>query len=176
MKKVIMMAVAAVFAVSVANAQGWFVSGTVGYNDVQDESTSFRIMPSLHKVLNDKWAVGIGLGYMETKPEGGDKRSMFGFEPSLIRTVRIADWFYYTPSVYVGVAFGKEGDAKATVIDGGIKPLSFELRPSSQWGFSFSAGDLSYTNTKPKDGDSTGEFNFDINSISNFETSVRFYF
>lgn len=69
MKKIIMMAVMAVAAVS-ANAQVW-VGGSLGFNtekakfgDVELSSgTSFEISPEVGYNLNEKWAVALALGY-----------------------------------------------------------------------------------------------------------------
>lgn len=66
MKKIIMMAVMAVAAVS-ANAQVW-VGGSLGFNNSKDDGaessvTQFEIKPEVGYSLNENWDVALGIGY-----------------------------------------------------------------------------------------------------------------
>lgn len=193
MKKIVLFTLALAFAVS-ANAQNrWYVEGSVGADytkvkDVDPATTSFNIMPSIHYMFNENWAVGLGLKYGYAKAsdmlffgntlEGTSTVNSFGVVPSLTYFMKLGDKFYYTPELSVNYTYTTwkiEGEeAKINTFGAGIAPLSFEFRPTSCIGLNVSAGALEFNSTKVKDGDTVSNLGLNLNT--NFTFGFRFYF
>lgn len=187
MKKIIFFAVFMCFAVcAVAQDSGWFITGNVGVSmDDQkdfvngDKLTSFTIAPTVHKMISDKWALGLGLSFEYQKAKEADtKYNLFSIEPSAIYFVRICDKFYYTPTIFFGVGFGENhADQDITAFSGGLKPFSFEFRPCDSFALTFCAGDLSYSSIKyEKDRAKGTHKNFNLSLKDKFEVGFRYYF
>ena len=90
MKKILMTIAAAFVAVSM-NAQG-YIGGTVGFGTttdktgaVEDKTTSFVIAPEIGMSLDDKFGVGIAIGFGYDKHEAGLETSTttFSLKPYL---------------------------------------------------------------------------------------------
>lgn len=183
MKKIVLFTLALAFAVS-ANAQNkWYVEGSVGATNVSMKDagslTTIKIMPSIHYMFNENWAVGLGLGWDYTKdvdksetPNITDKTNEFSVAPSLTYFMKLGDKFYYTPELVVSYTRGKE--SKVNTIGAAIAPLSFEFRPTDCIGINFAAGTLGFASEKGKVGNALNTLNFDLNSGAT--VAFRFYF
>ena len=72
MKKLLLVAVLAVFSVSIS-AQGlkgtWFAGGEISYSDVNDVKSTM-ILPVIGTFVSPSVAVGIGAGYLSVKEDG----------------------------------------------------------------------------------------------------------
>ncbi len=183
MKKILMSAVAMIFAAGVVNAQSpWSLGGSVGFNFGKDsektKTTSFSINPEVGYMLNDNWGITLGLEYSmdKTKADGEDavtNSSLFGVALGAIYKYQIVDKFFYAPTVKVGYSKENEGD-KDSVIEANLNFLRFEYRPACHWGFSLGFGGLGYTNTKPKGGDAENKFG--LNVLDQTTVGFTYYF
>lgn len=69
MKKLVVTSLVALFTVSSANAGQWFVGGSVGFDTAKDDHTSFEVAPEIGYKLNDKWDIGLDLGFAKVTYE-----------------------------------------------------------------------------------------------------------
>jgi hypothetical protein len=88
MKKVILMAAAAVMVAMGANAQGkvW-VGGTLGFNTIEEgpyKVNAVDFAPEVGYNITDKWGVGLGFGFSQVTVDNGQTEesvSSFGIAP-----------------------------------------------------------------------------------------------
>lgn len=194
MKKIILLVAAISMATFSVNAQkGWFVGGsiggefnttttTIGGHDDDVKSSNFSIVPSINKMFGEKWSVGLGLGYAYSKFENEETQGEFVLMPNLTYYMQLSDKFYYTPSLNIGLGFGKYNfeDEDVDALDvfefgANIRPLSFEFRPTEGIGINFAAGSLGYTSATAKIND-TKQTNSDFSFGFNQAATVTFKF
>jgi hypothetical protein len=141
-------------------------------------------------MFNDNFGVALDLGYTSTNFKGlksdltaapDHKTNAFGAGLSGLYSLKITDKFFYTPSLRLGFASGKEWDdidnapeTKTTTISAGLELLGFEFRPSCHWGLTLGFGGINWSNEKVKDGDTTSNLNLGI--INGTEVGFKYYF
>lgn len=188
------------FLATTLNAQEkkWFLGGTIGVEfldseiDFEDGESNGRvntysIIPSIHRMVSKKFAVGLSVGYTHVNYKDYDsKTNLFTFMPSLTYFCHLGSKFYYTPMFGIGAGFGKQTgvyDVDLYSFYAGVEPLSFEFRPTSRIGVNFSAGELSYSRYKMENDTNdfvesacatSDSFKFRLND--SFKFSFRYYF
>lgn len=87
MKKIILSAAMMLAAVSFANAQ-WFIGGSVGVQTTKNNEdasiTNYYVSPRFGYILNEKWMLGLGLGYTGTVTKSNGLKintNFFNFAP-----------------------------------------------------------------------------------------------
>ena len=194
MKKIILFVAVLSFVTMTASAQnGWFVGGSISgeFSKVKLEldgtsgdtkTSTFSIVPSINKMFGN-WSVGLGLGYEHTKYDDQDKEGQFVLIPNVTYYLKIADKFYYTPGLNVGVGFGTYkydddiADDDIFSFSAAIKPLSFEFRPTECIGINFAAGSIGYGMKQYKEGDykeTYSDFFFGLNTGAT--VTFKFFF
>lgn len=184
MKKILMIAVMAVAAVS-ANAQ-WWIGGEIGLNttggsiknkiaDVTvtaDKTTNvdFTIAPEIGYNINDNWAVAAKLVFKHDEYNGGITNS-FNINPYVRYTFVKAGNFsvFCDGGVSYGISHDKGDNANTNNLSVGLNPgISYAISPKV--GLVAHIGDLSYNTSWYKDGDyknTDNKFNVGLwNSIS----------
>lgn len=142
MKKLLLL-VAAVAAFSTATAQkGTFaLGGTVGFNTAKDAGSNFTIAPSVDYFVSNKISIGLNLAYSNLKPEGKDAINTFGVGVGATYYVTLADNFYYTPGLGVGITTQKDVDTGFGI---NLQAVAFEFRPTKKIGIMFGCGGIEY--------------------------------
>lgn len=159
MKKTLCAIVIALIAgTAISNAQNsWFLSTTFNTEVQANIDTKIRVWTvgvgvGMHKMLNDKFSLGINLSYANTgssaswdwlsgRVSASDNLLMVGID--LASYIRLADKLYYVPELEAGAAFlFGEGVGFAA----GLSPLGLEFRPGAEKvGIRFNIINLSYT-------------------------------
>lgn len=165
MKKLfLVVALAAITFGASAQQKGDFtLGGTLSLSSVTDGDTDFSIAPSAEYFLTDKASVGLSLAYIKMDSESIDA---FGFGVSYNRYYKLAEKFYYTPNVYVALAFPTDMD---TSFAAGITLVGFEFRPSNHIGLNFSCGGFQYAG-------SSGYHNIGFSINSTPQLGFKYYF
>ena len=170
----------------------WYLGGMLGFvvntgkhedgSNVTDDpkNTEFDIIPTLGYVINDKWAVALGIGYtsFSTKTvndiDGNNvdlksKSGQFVIMPKVGYFKQLTNNLYCIPYFYVGFGFGNSYDEEYDFIDEQVvkinenKLSSFEIGVapslkyflSDYWAISLSYGKLYYQNTTKTDKENT---------------------
>ena len=82
MKKIMMTLAAAFVAVTMSAQNNMYIGGTAGFQSKTDGiDNSFTIAPEFGVSLNDKWGVGVSLGFTNLKDDTGAKANVFAFNP-----------------------------------------------------------------------------------------------
>lgn len=172
MKKLVMMAVMAIVAVS-ASAQV-YLGGSLGYKNVDMESkedalNTLTINPEIGYNLDDNWAIGIGLGFGYSK-QGDASTTTFTVNPYARYTFARIDKvkFFLDGSVEFGTVKPKDVDAQ-NAWGIGIKPgIAFDV--NDKISLVAHVGFLGYEDTHKIDGNKTFGLNLDNN------LSLGFYY
>jgi long-subunit fatty acid transport protein len=170
MKKIMMTLVAIAMATTM-NAQ-WYVGGGVGYNYAKDKNTdvtsnTFRIIPEVGYNLNEKWALGITVGYGESrvkvKNAGTEKVKTFQVSPYARYTFVKFDHVNLFIDGGVGYKHEDYAGMKTNTFGIGLKP-GVAVNLNEKLSFVAHVGFLGYENEKVKGDDkSTNSFGFDLN-------------
>lgn len=130
MKKLFFIACFALAAVTAANAQ-WYVGGNVSYarssstsertgqEKSETTNTGFEITPRVGYIFNDRWSVGLGLGYKFAKQAEGDnesKQDAYSVSPYARFNV-----FYFGPFSIAAEAMAGYGKSKFRPMDPSVK-------------------------------------------------------
>lgn len=193
MKKILMIAVMAVAAVS-ANAQ-WYIGGSFGLNFTKatkdaDSQTTLNIAPEVGYNINDNWAVGaqVGFGMVNnlldisegSANETGTSFTITPYARYTFAKTGIASFFCdgyvsfssqnygYNDFYKTTVKYGKSG----SVFSVGIRP-GISLKASDKVSLVAILGNLSYT--KNSDDVLGGGSNFGINADNN-DISLGVYY
>jgi hypothetical protein len=155
MKK-IMMTLAAVAVAATMNAQV-YLGGSIGFESTSSDGNSetfFSIMPEIGYNLNEDWAVGIVLGYGESrdkvKKTTVDKIKSFTINPYARYTFAKFDKVNLFVDGGVSYTNIKENDIKTNVFSVGLKP-GVAVNLNEKLSFVAHAGFLGYTNSKTDD-------------------------
>ena len=130
------LAVASLFGAANANAEGWFIGGSLGYwhessNANQDFSTNtLTILPEAGYNFNSKWAVGTQIGYEMVSICGANSDGhMFQFNPyarwSYFRTSNNLVQLFLDGTVGIGVGgLTYDGDSEGNAVTWkvGVRP------------------------------------------------------
>ena len=158
----------------------WYLGGMLGFTaqtekhiDGSNESkgpktTNFNIIPSFGYVINDKWAVGLGIGYesqsvktIGTDLDGNDvdlknKFGQFVIMPRVGYFRQLTNNLYCIPYFYIGFGFGSTKDesigfdGQVTTLEGKISSFEVGIAPSlkyffsNYWAISLAYGKLYY--------------------------------
>lgn len=191
MKKNLILIVAVLLTSTFAFAQSgkMFVTGTLGYNNINNSSTyktnnvtttvdeptssDFNIFGQFHYMVTDNIAVGLGLGYDQSRAwyrvvnntNLNNYSSMFHIVPSVIYFINITDNFKYAPELFLDFGFGSltherwDGLNNAIVNEKddqslfgiALMPLSFNYNFNKNIALTFSLGEISYNMYKRTD-------------------------
>ena len=186
----------------------WYLGGMLGFTvqtqkhiDGSNESkgpktTNFDIIPSFGYVINDKWAVGLGIGYASTctktfesdidgnEVELKNRVGQFVFVPRVGYYKQLTNNLYCIPYFYIGFGFGNTSnesilfgevvktEGKISSFEVGIAP-SLKYFFSNYWAISLAYGKLYYqgiTNTPDKENsdhtNKTASYGLDLNLTS----------
>lgn len=152
MKKILLLAVVAVMAVS-ASAKNWYLGGSLGYSHEEQEIEGeklkgdvFSIAPELGYNLNENWAVGASLNYTWVK----DAYNMFAINPyaryTYFRTENNLVNLFVDGGFGIGYQKPDEGDS-TTVWNIGFKP-GIALNVTEKFSFVAHVGFLGYADNK----------------------------
>jgi len=187
MKKILMIAVMAVAAVS-ANAQ-WYIGGSFGLNFTKatkdaDSQTTLNIAPEVGYNINDKWAVGaqVGFGMANnltnlTLTEGNLTGTSFTIAPYVRYTFAKTGIASFFADGYVGFSSTNfrdnvKYDKSGSVFSIGVRP-GVSLKASDKVSLVAILGNLGYT--KYSDDVFRGGSNFGINA-DNTDISLGVYY
>lgn len=166
MKKIIIMMVAVFAAVSVKaqdKSYDAYVGGGISFATQSydgDSETMFVITPEIGYSLNDKFGLGVVLGY-GTEGSGSEKYTMFAVKPYVRHNVASIGNVNFILDYQVGYQNAGYKDAKTNTYQIGIAPgLAYSV--NSRLAVVTHLGFLGYTNSKPDvDGaKATNEFGF----------------
>ncbi|HET8808649.1 MAG TPA: porin family protein [Flavobacteriaceae bacterium] len=194
MKKGLLIAAIAVFGFTSANAQetsnggfaqgDLFISGAVGFGSQKTgdaKTNSFEIAPRLGYFVSENIAVGIALGYQNSKSEDA-----LGNETEDISTLALGAFgrYYFMPANQFSL-FGQLGveylSTEYNIADVKVSGFGASLAPgisyfvSNNFALEATFGILGYSTVEPDGGESTDTFQFgvDMNDI-NFGIVYKF--
>lgn len=185
MKKILMIAVMAVAAVS-ANAQ-WYIGGSFGLNFTKatkdaDSQTTLNIAPEVGYNINDKWAVGAQVGFgmannLTNGLEGNLTGTSFTIAPYVRYTFAQTGIASFFADGYVGFSSTNfRGNAKfdksGSLFSIGVRP-GVSLKASDKVSLVAILGNLGYS--KYSDEVFGGGSNFGINA-DNTDISLGVYY
>lgn len=179
MKKLLLLGAFAAFGlVSAQNSEGqsegfkgkWFVMGQAGFNTTLDGTVnSYSILPAVGTFIAPTVAVGGAVGYAGSSVKNSDvSNGLFVVQPLVRKYWGITDNLYIFGQASVPLGFGKNTDASGT--DTKYTAYGIEVAPgldyflSSNWSIEAQFGVLGWSGTSVKDGGSTSDFNFGLNS------------
>ncbi|MEC3880405.1 outer membrane beta-barrel protein [Parapedobacter sp. 10938] len=194
MKKLLLTLTAAAAVTFAANAQTekgkTLLGGTVSYDyanvkDVDGNTQSFSIIPSVGVFVNDNVAVGLGIGYAWSQDDDGTDKVQSGeFSAAPFARLYKGDGnfkFFGQLSVPMGWGTSKaNGDKIASAERYGVELApGFAFFPTEKIGIEFSVKGLYYQNTTvtPEGGDgvSSNSFGLDASSFAP-RIGIQFYF
>ena len=175
MKKIMMTLVAIAMATTM-NAQ-WYVGGSVGFGSVKagsgDSETTYKVIPEVGYSFNDKWSVGVALGYAKGSCSFGN--SLQDYTQNVTTEV-------FSVNPYARYTFVNEGKF-SIFCDGGIgfeswKDMGTNFSVGLRPGFAFKASDkisleahigfVGFNTFSPKGGgDSSNSFGLDLTGVAN---------
>lgn len=181
MKKVLTLAIVALFAVSASAQEGSMYLGASGIgfwdevgtgfsydkNSIGDKTTAFGIAPEFGYFFADNMAVGIiaGFNYSKTDFEaGGEGKEMYLRINPYLRYFLLQQGNF---GLYLqgGVNYVRENESKTNTIGVGIIPgVSYAISPKFTATASF--GNLGYEYEKVDDADASSKFGLNLNSQS----------
>ena len=153
MKKILMTLAMGLMALTM-NAQ-MYVGGGIGFQsvtpEVGDGETSFKFVPEIGMLFNEKWAAGVQIGYISDQggAYGLGAESAFAFAPYARYTAaKLKNINFY---LYGGFDYIQSKNAKVTSFGVGITP-GVEVKLNEKVSFVALFGFLGYESTNP-DGD-----------------------
>lgn len=186
MKKILMIAVMAVAAVS-ANAQ-WYIGGSFGLNFTKatkdaDSQTTLNIAPEVGYNINDNWAVGAQVGFgmannLTNGVEGNLTGTSFTIAPYARYTFAktgiasfFADGYVSFSSTNFDASRNLKSDKSGSVFSIGVRP-GVSLKASDKVSLVAILGNLGYSKASDELG---GGSNFGINA-DNTDISLGVYY
>ncbi|MDD7247203.1 MAG: outer membrane beta-barrel protein [Prevotellaceae bacterium] len=175
MKKIIMMAVMAVAAVS-ANAQSW-VGGSLGFSNskvdgAESSVTQFEIKPEVGYSLNENWDVALGVGYSFNNESVNT--NAFEINPYVrYKFVKAGNFYAFCDGGLTYMTTHKQGAEKNMNVFGvGFNPgIGYDL--TEKVFLVAHIGDLSYAHGWQGDF-KTNAFNLSLTSNISFGAYVKF--
>lgn len=124
MRKLLVLALMVLLAQGVM-AKQWFIGGGVGYSSIDDVSTAYTITPEVGYMLNDKWDVGLDLGYssMDYDDDTLDDLSRFTVAPFARYNLVQFGSFNVLLKGSVGLHMDEEGDVDGTLFFINVLPM-----------------------------------------------------
>lgn len=192
MKKLILAAAIAVFGLNTVKAQEsagfkgkWFIMGAAGYNTTSDNQVrNYSILPAVGNFITPTVAVGAALGYTGTSIKDSDvKANAFIVQPLIRKYWGINDKLYIFAQGSVPLTFG-DGIISDDFYDVKYTSYGIQVAPgldyflSSHWSIETQFGLLGWSGTSIKDGDSTSDFEFGLNSglLSGVKFGIKYVF
>lgn len=189
--KNLLLSIAALFLLGLTNvnAQGfkgkWFILGQAGYGTEADgDVKNYSILPVVGTFVAPTTAVGLGVGYVGSKTDLANDASVtagdFIVQPFARQYWGITDNFFIFGQAAVPLAFGKitDKDGAGNKVDTKYTKYGIEIAPgidyflSPNFSIEASFGLVGWNAFKPKDGDTTNDFNINVNS--GFLNGVKF--
>ncbi|MFV0565318.1 MAG: DUF3575 domain-containing protein [Flavobacteriaceae bacterium] len=191
MKKIILTAMIAVLGFTMANAQEsegfkgkWFLMGQAGYNTTENNSIrNYSILPAVGNFIAPTVAIGGAIGYVGQSVKDSDaKTGAFIVQPLARKYWGINDKLYIFGQAAVPLEFGTITDAGNNDID--YTGYGFAISPgldyflSSHWSIEAQFGLLGWSGTSIKDGDSSSDFEFGLNSglLTGINIGIKYVF
>ncbi len=183
MRKILLSAVAMIIAVGALSAQEpkQFIGGSIFFDRTKSgeiKTTSIGVNPQFGVMFGEKWGVAVDFSYAETNLNfssylnemlGDKKNTSFGFGLTGLHMVKIADKFFFAPTLRAGY---ENGETALVVFNGevidtydndekfkytgfsiALNLLRFEFCPNDRWGFNLSFGGAGFVSTKRKGAD-----------------------
>lgn len=169
------------------NAQGfkgkWFILGQAGYGTEADGNVkNYSILPVVGTFVAPTTAIGLGVGYMGGEIGKKDDKTTTGtfiVQPLARQYWGVSDKFFIFGQASVPLGFGKNTEKVAGVkTDEKFTTYGIKIEPgidyflSSNFSIEASFGLVGWSAYKPKDGDTTNDFDIHINS--GFLNGVKF--
>lgn len=187
--KNLLLSIVALFLLGITNvnAQGfqgkWWIMGQAGYGTEADGNVKkYSILPVVGTFIAPTTTIGLGVGYLGTETGKGDVKKTEGtfiVQPLVRQYWPVAENFFIFGQAAVPLGFGKTTDKngstkttdKHTTYGIEIAPgIDYFLSPNFSIEASF--GLVGWNAYKPKDGDTTNDFNINVNS--GFLNGVKF--
>lgn len=175
MKKIILLLLVALFGLSSMYAQNWYLGGSLGIRTYSDAnsgqlSSTFSIIPEVGYNLNDKWMIGLQIGFGADSYKDSSTSTSFLFNP-------YARWTFYRIkdlSLFgdMGLTYQSSGvsNAKKNTYYIGVEPgLAYDINKS----FSLVAH-LGFIGFIGGDDKSINGFNLSANNNLSFGFYYRF--
>lgn len=196
MKKLILAAAIAVFGLNTVKAQEsagfkgkWFIMGQAGYGTSNDgDSQSYSILPAVGNFVGPTVAVGAAVGYIGSKKEESSvttKTNLFTVQPLVRKYWGINDKLFIFGQAKVPIGFGKN-TTEVSSVESEYKYTTYglEIAPgvdyflSSHWTVEAQFGLAAWNGTSVKDGDSTNDFSFGLDSglLSGVSFGLKYIF
>ncbi|MBP3613150.1 MAG: hypothetical protein J6J14_08145 [Rikenellaceae bacterium] len=167
MKKILLV-LAVVFGLSttaMAQQKGdAFIGGAIGFSAGTDQSASFGLAVEGGGFVANRLALSGELAYNLV----GGEIHVVTAGPKLSYYARLADKFYYTPSISVMAVYANAGGYDTGGIGVGLGLAGFEFRPTPHFGMNVNLFSLS--------GMFSDEFTFSVDMMMNTSVSFRYYF
>ena len=168
MKKIMMTLVAIAMATTM-NAQ-WYVGGTVGYSHENDKNYDvktnvFKLLPEVGYNLNEKWALGLKIGYAYTKSGESESTNMFIVNPYARYTfVKLEKVNFFCDGGFE-YDYTKHGDASANGFGINLRP-GVAVNLNEKVSFVAHIGKFGWETSKWKDAESVNNVNLGIDLAS----------
>ncbi|SMG40560.1 hypothetical protein [Sphingobacterium psychroaquaticum] len=190
MKKLLLSIIALAFIGGTAvHAQGfkgkWFIMGEAGYGTQSDGNVkNYSVLPVVGTFVAPTTVVGLGVGYLGSEDKTGVladvvKSNAFIAQPLVRKYWGVADNFFIFGQAAVPVTFGKgTTEDNGTKVEQKFTGYGIQLSPgidyflSSKFSIEASFGLAGWTAVKPKDGETSNDFNIGINS--GFQNGLKF--
>ncbi|WP_290535159.1 outer membrane beta-barrel protein [Alistipes sp.] len=184
MKRILLCALAILASVQLATAQNKgekYIGGSlgvstisIGFDGTSASTTGFGIAPEFGVFVADRLRLGGSLAY-NLSSSSGDTMHTLTLGPNLAYYIKLCDRFYYTPEIGIGFAYVSLYNTSGYGFSTGLSCGSFEFRPSTHCGLSFSLLTLQYTWLSYSDFGINGHitaFNFGVSPTIGF----KYYF
>lgn len=141
-----------------------FIGGAIGFSAGTDSSTSFGLAVEGGGFVANRLALSGEVAYNLV----GGEIHVVTAGPKLSYYARLADKFYYTPSLSVTAVYLNAGGYDTGGIGVGLGLAGFEFRPTKHFGMNVNLFSLS--------GMFSDEFTFSVDMMMNTSVSFRYYF
>ncbi len=162
----------------------WFIMGQAGYNTTENnEVRNYSVLPAVGTFIAPTVAVGGAVGYVGQSYKSSDEASSaFVVQPLVRKYWGLNDKLFIFGQASVPLTFGK--NTSASNVDTKYTSYGIQLAPgldyflSSHWSIETQFGLLGWSGTSVKDGDSTSDFEFGLNSglLSGVKFGVKYIF
>jgi len=187
MKKIALTSLLAVLFATGAQANQWFVGGSVGYQYDQDTSSTYIIAPELGYNLTNKWDIGLGLGIGGVSFDSSvatDDIFTFSVAPfARYNVVSFGDFRVLLKGV-ASYSYVSQGDLNASVFGVNVKPMViYDISPSfslyAELNFLNAGINVSSDNTPGSKSHTSAGFGVDSSNVlntNNFQVGFTYNF
>lgn len=171
MKKLLtcLLAIVAVSTLSAQQKGEMYFGGSIGVvtsTSIASETSAtgfgLSLEPEFGGFVADKFCIGFSVGYgLETANRTFAALHALGVMPKMAYYVRLADNFYYTPTLQFGFVCGLTKEMSGCIVETitmpgfgvGLSLAGFEFRPTPKFGITLSLLELNYTYLNYKEND-----------------------